>query len=339
MGLQSKLFRGDAALDACLVRDSAHVLQGARGPHVSKIQHALFVLDGASIATDELAKMLYGPATAAAVLAYKQARKIINYSYQTKADNVVGKMTIAALDREMLAAERKPRFCGCPDPVHGGGGAAEVAVVAGAPVSTVQQIRDQPPKMTAILAVMFQLVRVGDKHGPHSFAHFRELPRRANELLAPHGMRVAAIAGFPFSVAQRINSADDTELTALRKGAEAAMPGFDPMLRVLVVPFGTAAAPDMDTNGRSIGEATNVKGFANFIIINANIQRADKGTLLHEMIHCSSTIRMFDHDTPEHGKTATNTSSIYSYGANRTALLPNHAAELRNARFALKTKA
>ena len=40
MALQSKLFRGDPKLEACLVNDKAHVLQGARGEHVSKLQQA-----------------------------------------------------------------------------------------------------------------------------------------------------------------------------------------------------------------------------------------------------------------------------------------------------------
>jgi hypothetical protein len=66
----------------------------------------LIRLDGAAIDPDGS----YGPATAAAVLAYKQKRKIINFSYQTTADNIVGKMTMAALDKEMLAAELKPIF-------------------------------------------------------------------------------------------------------------------------------------------------------------------------------------------------------------------------------------
>ena len=42
------------------------------------------------------------------MLAYKQKRNIINRSYQTKADNIVGKMTMAALDKEMLEAELTP---------------------------------------------------------------------------------------------------------------------------------------------------------------------------------------------------------------------------------------
>src|SRR5262249_23232676 len=42
------------------------------------------------------------------VLAYKQKRNIVNRSYQTQADNIVGKMTMAALDLEMLSIEAGP---------------------------------------------------------------------------------------------------------------------------------------------------------------------------------------------------------------------------------------
>ena len=59
-------------------------------------------LDGARIASDGI----FGPATAAAVLAFKQKRDVINRAYQSKADNIVGKMTMAALDKEMLDAEQ-----------------------------------------------------------------------------------------------------------------------------------------------------------------------------------------------------------------------------------------
>jgi hypothetical protein len=50
--------------------------------------------------------MKYGASTAAAVLAFKRQRHVINTSYQTQADNIVGKMTIAAMDREVLSRER-----------------------------------------------------------------------------------------------------------------------------------------------------------------------------------------------------------------------------------------
>ena len=99
MALQSDLFRGDPKLEAAAVSDPAHILPGANGPHVGKIQTALIQLDGAAIVQDSF----YGPLTADAVLAYKRKRKIINFSYQTQADNIVGKLTIAALDSELLS--------------------------------------------------------------------------------------------------------------------------------------------------------------------------------------------------------------------------------------------
>lgn len=63
-------------------------------------------IGGASIDAGELAAKRYGLSTAAAVLQFKQDRDIVNRSYQTQADDIVGKMTIAALDDEMLEVER-----------------------------------------------------------------------------------------------------------------------------------------------------------------------------------------------------------------------------------------
>ena len=107
MALQSQLFRGDRQLEAAAVSDSAHIVPGARGDHVRKIQLALIQLDGAAIATDGI----YGQATAAAVLAFKQERNIINRAIQTTADNIVGKMTIAALDKELENPVANARTC------------------------------------------------------------------------------------------------------------------------------------------------------------------------------------------------------------------------------------
>ena len=100
MALRSQLFKGDTKLDAAAVSDSAHITPGARGEHVRKIQFALIQLDGAKITADGA----YGPKTAAALLAYKQKRGIINTSIQTKADNITGKMTLASMDQELLKA-------------------------------------------------------------------------------------------------------------------------------------------------------------------------------------------------------------------------------------------
>ena len=80
--LQSQFFSRDPRLEACAVEDSAHIFQGAVGEHVSKIQAALFLIDDSVIEPGELSARKYGPSTAAAVLAFKQARNIINRSYQ-----------------------------------------------------------------------------------------------------------------------------------------------------------------------------------------------------------------------------------------------------------------
>ncbi len=117
MSLISNLFKSDQKLQACLVQDSAHVLTGASGEHVAKIQAALGELDRATIASDELQSMRYGASTANAVLDYKTKRGIINRTYQTTADNIVGKMTIARLDAEMAARENASKHrMSCGDP-------------------------------------------------------------------------------------------------------------------------------------------------------------------------------------------------------------------------------
>jgi len=105
MGLVSKAFQGDSRLEACLIQDSAHITPGTVGEHVSKVQTALILVDSLLIDARETAAKRYGPSTAAAVLAFKRKRNIVNYSYQTQADDIVGKMTIGALDREMLVKE------------------------------------------------------------------------------------------------------------------------------------------------------------------------------------------------------------------------------------------
>jgi hypothetical protein len=103
--LRSALFRGDQRLAAALVNHAKHIVPGDQGPHVAKIQCAVLMLEGGSINGGEAAAMRYGPDTAKAVLAYKTRRRIINFSYQTKPDNIVGIMTMRALDNEMVLAE------------------------------------------------------------------------------------------------------------------------------------------------------------------------------------------------------------------------------------------
>ena len=99
MSLQSELFRGDTKLDAAAVSNPAHIVPGAVGEHVAKIQAALLKLDGIVIDPVEVTAKRYGSSTANAVLSYKKKRSIINTSYQSQADNIVGIMTITALDK------------------------------------------------------------------------------------------------------------------------------------------------------------------------------------------------------------------------------------------------
>jgi len=94
-------FKGDSTLEACLNEDSAHIQQGDTGEHVLKIQKAIMMLDRVTIAPAELKSKKYGPSTAGAVLTYKKKRNIINFKYQSRADDIVGKMTIASIDHEL----------------------------------------------------------------------------------------------------------------------------------------------------------------------------------------------------------------------------------------------
>lgn len=105
MPIKSRFFSGDKRFEDCLVSDPAHITPGARGTHVARIQSALTVLDGATIGLAERLTYLYGPETEAAVLAYKRKRSIINKAYQQQADAIVGKMTMASLDAEIMAVE------------------------------------------------------------------------------------------------------------------------------------------------------------------------------------------------------------------------------------------
>lgn len=103
--LRSRLFSSNQRLQACAVSDPAHVVDGDTGEHVRLIQAALVGVDGADIASGERDGARYGASTAAAVLAYKTRRKIINHSYQSTANSIVGKMTIAQLDAEAADLE------------------------------------------------------------------------------------------------------------------------------------------------------------------------------------------------------------------------------------------
>lgn len=108
MPLTSRLLSRDSRLEACLVQDSAHLTPGTTGEFVHKVQLAIEYVEGPCIDELELASKTYGQSTANAVLAYKKKRNIINRSYQQTADNIVGKMTIDRLDKDVAALEMAP---------------------------------------------------------------------------------------------------------------------------------------------------------------------------------------------------------------------------------------
>jgi hypothetical protein len=114
--LRSKLLSPDQRLNACEVSDPSHVKLGDRGDFVRRIQQALIRIENAPIDDTELARRVYGKSTAAAVLAYKKKRHIVNRAYQKQADDIVGKMTIRSLDDELLKLE-----AGCCDEFIAGG--------------------------------------------------------------------------------------------------------------------------------------------------------------------------------------------------------------------------
>jgi hypothetical protein len=81
-------------------------LKPSTGIHASKIQRALMQLDGAQIDKNELDLGRYGDSTASAVLRYKDKRNIINRSYEDAVDPIVGIMTMASLDKEIVIKEK-----------------------------------------------------------------------------------------------------------------------------------------------------------------------------------------------------------------------------------------
>lgn len=320
MPLQSQLFRGDRALEACLVDDRAHLVEGSRGPHVRKVQQALALVDGALIALGEVSSGTYGRSTVAAVLDYKRARSIVNFSYQTSADSIVGKMTIASLDVEMSKREARPPLRGCLDetrPSGSGGGSAGGGVTAAR--SGAAALSNAPP---TTLRIAFQDALGENEIGIATPTRILLLSARAQRLLAPFNITLKpdTLGSFPFPLP--IGEADASDVEGLRKAAQKANAGSGSALRVIFCKF----RPTTST-GVSHGRITGIEGFERFVLINKEKAHPDFGTLLHEMIHCSSDALMSDfaHDGDP--------TSVFSFGPNRTLVTNGSVAALRGAFF------
>ncbi|MGI8812987.1 MAG: peptidoglycan-binding domain-containing protein [Pyrinomonadaceae bacterium] len=312
MGLNSELFRGDAALQSCLINDSAHITVGSRGAHVGKIQKALVYLDSARIGDQEILGGVYGSSTAAAVLAYKQKRNIINRSYQNAADNIVGKMTIASLDQEFSKLETPPRPGVCRD---------ETKVTPTQTLSTRAGLTGFEILPGRLNLAIHEALLPGETVNTNSLRNAL-LIGRATTLLAPFNLRINATFLSSFSFPFSIRETDDIDARKVREAAAKANAGSDPILRVIHCSF----KPTTST-GISHGERTQVKGFKNFILLDKNKLHPDLGTLLHEMIHCSDDNLMNDIHDPD-------PLSVYSTGQQfRTLLKLEHAISLSKSFF------
>jgi hypothetical protein len=116
----SKLFSNprDLALESCATKNEGHISirDNRTGPHVHKVQAALLRIAArdpklrgkVTIDAGEINTQTYGETTRRSVLAYKQDRRVINTSYQSAADDIVGIMTISRLDDEIARIEGRP---------------------------------------------------------------------------------------------------------------------------------------------------------------------------------------------------------------------------------------
>jgi hypothetical protein len=318
--LISNMLRKDPRLQRCLVSDQAHVTPGAFGPHVQKIQLALMALDNARIEFSELRSKTYGVSTTAAVLAYKRKRRIINPAYQTQADNIVGKMTIASLDKELVALDRRPvhtAFCG-----HG--------------VSLGPSALKSPPVFEASLVggphatrkhyfknfrLLFQITSLADTIG--GFNMLDALWMRAKVLMAPYRLDFAdgrPVKGHVLPYDQNVDvnfTSEQFVMHALSLKADAAPADT---LRVIFCPFA-------DTNpyfGITCGgpAADGQEAVPKFVLINAWLHHKDSGTLLHEMIHAAKPEKS---DSTEHDEG--NPRSVFSTASDGRDQLPDKYAE------------
>jgi hypothetical protein len=317
VALRSITLKDDAALQACLVKDAAHVVQGAKGAH-AKLHKALLVLDQAAIDAGELRSRSYGPTTAAAVLAYKQKRRIINFAYQKTADNIVGKMTIARLDEELLEAEQSATsnvVC------RGGEG--------GPPgLSTRSALFERDvaaPRIRKRFDVVFQrtdLVNTGFE------IRLALLMARARELMKPHGfdfLNGPPDIGPVVPQTDLLNPGLAVDTFALREASEGVLAGRAETLRVIFCFFRLDGRAFGVTDGGQLGGKGRI--WKKFVLINMLGQHNDSGTLLHEMIHAAYPQPKTDHDG--------DLKSVFSEAlAGRDRLPKTHADQLAQAYFA-----
>ncbi|MDQ6685064.1 MAG: hypothetical protein M3Z16_08050 [Pseudomonadota bacterium] len=292
MTLSSKLFKNDRQLQACEVNDQAHLTQGTSGEHVAKVQMALFAIDRSVIDRAELSAQRYGSSTAQAVLAFKSRRQIINTAYQSKADDIVGKMTIARLDQEMFLIEtinRPPGEC-----VSATTGASPIVSSLGSSTAfglasskgLVGDTSPPKPRLNRALRIYCSITRRAALETGFPIAAQVDTAR---ELLAGFGLTLSVefgpVSGTTF--ADTINfpfgQVGAEEIPLLRKASEDTRAGFPKILRVIVCPRPLAQGPGETFRNVTVGGTR----FPPFVVLNSTTPSRDNSTLLHEMIHAS----------------------------------------------------
>jgi peptidoglycan hydrolase-like protein with peptidoglycan-binding domain len=322
MPLVSLLLRDEPRLQACLVADTAHVVPGATGRHVVLIQKVLLVLEKAPISAGELRSGVYGPTTAAAVLAYKRKRNIVNRAYQTTADNIVGKMTIAKMDNEILLLDQRAAsgrvVCtsgGQAPPARSAIVGADQPGLVGGP-TPFKPKKQRPARLRIIVQKTNRASEFGDANGL-----LAELYKRARELLAPHGMDFTTGATTPIFGPEVIDSEKVIAGSAgscggVMESALRALADRPDTLRVIFSPFSDTGDAFGVTDG---GPESQLKTLPRFCLINVRKRRGDLGTLLHEMVHAAK---------PEKVLPDADINSVFSEADNRNATqLPEKHAE------------
>jgi hypothetical protein len=340
MALRSITFKNDPALQKCLQLDSAHVTPGAAGLHVARIQGALMLLDHARISAADLRSKRYGPTTAAAVLAYKQKRKIINTSYQKTADNIVGKMTIARLDNDLLATERRGTsrvlcessgVAAAGSHSHGSQSFAETGVqtvsAQSGSAATAGVGKTHFKKFNRQFRLVYQSTSLAEAFGS-GLDKLPALIRRASFLMQPHGFSFADEAPATGPIIPHDLLVDvhfNSEAFTILQKSKAMMPGLQDTLRVIFCPFALKNPYFGSTHG-----GQPVDGFPavpKFVLIDGRKAHADQGTLLQEMIHASIPGDSLPHDGLAR--------SVYSEAdSGRDLLTEERAAQLADAYFA-----
>jgi peptidoglycan hydrolase-like protein with peptidoglycan-binding domain len=295
MPLRSQLFAGNRKLEACSKNHPDHILFGARGDHVERIQRALIRLDNALINADEMKRSFYGESTAAAVLAYKQKRDIVNRSYQSTADNIVGIMTIKHMDEELLKRKGSSLHQGICQTCGTG---AETFVARAVPPPAVQPFALKAKTVTVgkttkkrfggVARIYVQWASGVANKG--TIYPIRELIERARDMLGEYGITLI--------VESRDNDIrtitytgdviiDDDKVDIYRASLRElpATADSNRMYRVILCSLGRSTHfgetfPNFFVDGKLVPK---------FTLLNVNMIDKSNAVLLHEMIHASKT--------------------------------------------------